>query len=128
MKRQAGFTLIEIIVTIILLGIMAVTVGIFSMAQMQGVARSQEETAAFNLARLELETINNLAFTSITSLTSNNYKSYGYNVIRTVSYVFGSDASAESLKQVVIEVRKGGSSENLAKVTTYIARNATFGL
>ncbi len=130
MGKRKGFTLIEIIVTMVLLAVIAVTVGLFTMAQMQAVARSGEYTIAFNLARLELETVNNLAYASLPvgTVTTNNYKLYSYTVIRTVSYVFGNDAAAESLKQVLIEVRKSNSSETIARLVIYLVKNTSIGL
>lgn len=129
-KKNLGFTLIEIIVTIVLLAVIAVTVGLFTMAQMQAVARSGEYTIAFNLARLELETVNNLAYASVLTTTTPNYKSYPYDVIRTVECTLGPDCDAlsESFKKITIQVRKSGSSEDSAKIVTYIAKNVTFGL
>lgn len=128
-KKNKGFTLIETIMAIVLLGIIAVTIGLFVSQQLQAVARTQEYTSALDLGRFEMERVANLAFTAIPAgaTTTANYQTYPYDLVRTVSYVFGSDATPESLKQVTVEVRKSGSSENLVKIITYIARNLTFG-
>jgi len=128
MNRQKGFTLIEIIMAIVLLGIIATGFGIFISQQAQGVVRSQEYTTALNLGRKEQELVKSLAYANIVSLTTSNYDNYPFDVIRTVSYVFGTDATAESLKKVVISVRVTGTARDLFTSTTYIAKNASFGL
>jgi prepilin-type N-terminal cleavage/methylation domain-containing protein len=129
-KIKNGFTLIEMIMAIVLLGLIAVTTGLFSSQQLISTSQSGEYTIAQNLARMELERLQNLAYTSLTTgtVTTSNYQSYGYDVVTTISYVFGNDASAESLKQIVIQVRKSGSSSDLARLVTYIAKNITYGL
>jgi prepilin-type N-terminal cleavage/methylation domain-containing protein len=128
--NKRGFTLIEIIVVIIILGILSVTLAIFVSNQLQAVVRSGEFANAVNLARLEAEIVNSTAYASLTTgtTTTTNYKTYPYDVIRTVSYISGTDLTAESLKQITIVVRPNGKSNNLVTYTTYRAKNITFGL
>ena len=128
--NKRGFTLVETIVVIIILAIISITLAIFVTNQLQAVVRSNEFTNAVNLARLEAEVVNSTAYASLTTgtTTTTNYKSYPYDVIRTVSYVFGTDLTAESLKQITIVVRPNGKSNNLVTYTTYRAKNITFGL
>lgn len=113
---------------IVILGIISAAVGTFVIELSIASARSSEYTTAMNLARMEMEVVNNLPYASITSLTTNNYNGYLYTVVRTVSFVFGDALSAESLKQILIQVRKSGSTDNLATLYTYIAKNVTAGL
>jgi prepilin-type N-terminal cleavage/methylation domain-containing protein len=127
-KIKSGFTLIELIMTIVLLGIVSLATGAFVTEQIRGVARSSEYTQALNLAQLELETVNHLAYANITNQTITNYESYPYDVVRTVTFNNGTDITAESLKKIVIEVRKTGTTQDLVNITTYIARNVALGL
>ncbi|MDD5431717.1 MAG: prepilin-type N-terminal cleavage/methylation domain-containing protein [Candidatus Omnitrophica bacterium] len=127
-KAKRSFTFIEIIMVIVILGIISAAVGTFVIELSIASARSSEYTTAMNLARMEMEVVNNLPYASITSLTTNNYNGYLYTVVRTVSFVFGDALSAESLKQILIQVRKSGSTDNLATLYTYIAKNVTAGL
>ena len=130
MKRKVrAFTLIETIMAIVLLGIIAVTVGIFITQQMQAVVWSDQYATALNLARLEMETVYNIpVYNNITSLTTNNYDSYGFDVVRTVSYIFGTDLTAQALKQVAVEVHLSGSGASFLTLKTYIAKGMSIGL
>ncbi len=128
-KKIRAFTLIETIMAIVLLGIIAVTVGVFITQQMQAVVWSKQYATALNLARLEMETVYNIpVYNNITSLTTNNYDSYGFDLIRTVSYIFGTDLTPQGLKQVIVEVRLSGSANSLVTLKTYIARGMSIGL
>jgi len=128
MRAKRGFTLIEIIMAIVLLGIISVILGLFVAQQVQAVARADDYTLAFNLARAEIEIVNNLSYANITDLTTPDYAGYtGYTMYRTVTFVFGGPVG-ESLKQAVVQIRRTGGMENLATLTTYIANNVSFGL
>lgn len=127
-RGKKAFTLVETVMAIVLLAIIAVTIGIFITQQMQSVVWSKQYAIALNLARLEMETVNNLTFASISSLNTNNYDSYGFDVIRTVTFAAGTSLTAESLKLVVIEVRLSGSATTLVTLKTYIAKNISIGL
>jgi len=128
--NKRSFTLIETIIVIVLLAIISITLAIFVTNQLQAVVRSNEFTNALNLARLEAEVVNSTAYVSVATgtTTTANYRTYPYDVIRTVSYVSGSDLTPESLKQVTIVVRPNGKTNNLVTYTTYRAKNVTFGL
>lgn len=127
MRNQKSFTLIEIIMTILIMGIVSVALGLFVINQVQAVARSDDYALAFNLARLEIEVVNNLTYASVTTTNASNYDGYnGYDMYRTVTTLYTS--GSEGLKQVVVQIRRPGSSENLAALTTYVANNVTFGL
>jgi prepilin-type N-terminal cleavage/methylation domain-containing protein len=128
-KKSRAFTLIETIMAIVLLGIIAVTIGVFITQQMQAVVWSKQYATALNLARLEMERVYNIpVYNNITSLTTNNYDLYGFDLVRTVSYIFGTDLTAQGLKQVIVEVRLSGSATSLVTIKTYIARGMSIGL
>jgi hypothetical protein len=79
---------------------------------------------------MEAEVVNNTAYASLATgtTTTANYEGYPYDVVRTISYVFGTDLTAESLKQITIIVRPNGKSNTLVTYTAYRAKNITFGL
>jgi len=127
-KKTRSFTTIEIIMVIVILGIIASVSGIFVSEDVMSLTRRNAYTSALNLGRMEIEKVENLLYANIISLTTNNYLGYPFDVVRGVTYVFGNDTSAESLKQVTVEVRNNGSATDLIRLVTYIAKNISFGL
>jgi prepilin-type N-terminal cleavage/methylation domain-containing protein len=127
-RRTKGFTLIELIMTIVVVGLIAVPLSLSLTAQVQGMVKSGAYTAALNLARFEMERVNNLAYAGITSASFPNYQGYPYDVNRSVTYAQGNDSSLESLKQVTVNVTPAGSSTVLVSLTVYIAKNVSYGL
>jgi len=124
---KKGFTLIEIIMTIVLLGVISVALGLYVAQQVQAVARVDEYTLALNLARREMEIVNNLAYASIATATISNYDGYaGFSMDRTVTVV-PPPGGAEELKQVLVQIKRPGGTENLATLVTYIANKVSFG-
>ena len=126
--KAKGFTLIELIMTIVVVGIIAIPLSLLLSQHIQGVFDSADYTLANNLARFEMEVVNNLAYTNITSTTISSYQGYDYTVTRTVTYAQGSASTAESLKKIVVGVKKSGSATVLAGLVTYIAKNVGYGL
>jgi prepilin-type N-terminal cleavage/methylation domain-containing protein len=126
-RNKKAFTLIELIMAIVIVGIIALPVSITLSRHVQSVFISQDYSMALNLARLGMEEALNTAYTSLSSASFNNYKGYNYNLSRSVTYVFGNYWSAESLKLVSISVTKAGGADVLANLKTYIAKNVTVG-
>lgn len=121
-----GFTLIELIMTITVAGLIAVPLSLSLTAQVQGMVKSGILTTALNLARLEMEKVNNLAYAGISSASFSHYQGYPYDVTRAVTYAQGNAGSAESLKQITVSVTEAGSATVLASLTTYIAKNVIY--
>ena len=126
--RKTGLTLIELILTIVVVGIVAVPLSLVIAQNCSSVFYSEGVTTAFNLARLEMETVNNLSYASVANAAFSSYQGYGYNVTRTVSYVYGTVTSAESLKKISIQVKRVGDSAVLATLVAYRANNVSYGL
>ncbi|MFH1876291.1 MAG: prepilin-type N-terminal cleavage/methylation domain-containing protein [Candidatus Omnitrophota bacterium] len=123
-----GFTLIELIMTIVVVAIIALPLSVMLSQQVQSTFRSSDYSSALNLARLEMEKVNNLAYDSIASGTFASYEGYPFDVTRTVNFAPGSGVIlSESLKQIKVEVRKAGDVTVLAELVTYIARNVNYG-
>ena len=126
--RKHGFTLIEMIMIIVLLGIVMIPLGIMSMKYVEGIVYSRDLGVAEGLAKTEMAKINNLAYDDATladayDITTSNYEGYGPDLRREVSYVAGSD---DNLKKVVVTLYESGTSTQLAKVVSYVA-DVSFG-
>ncbi len=127
-KNIKGFSLVELIMTIVVISIVAIPVSLLLTEHIRSVVYSQDITVALNLARMEMEKVNNLSYASISSASYANYSGYAYDVTRTVTYAQGNAGSAESLKKIIVEVKKAGSATVITTLTTYLAKNVSFGL
>ena len=126
-KRRAGFTLIERIMTIVVVAIVCIPLSLLLSQHIRSLFQSEALTTARQLARFEMEKVNNMGYTSINS-DSSVYAGYDYDVTRTVTYRYGSEGSDESLKKITVEVNKSGSAEVLVSLVTYLAKNVSYGL
>ena len=126
LRRRRGFTLVELIMTIVVIGVVAIPISVALNEHVQSVFASGDITMANNLARFDLAQMNNTAYASIVSATLNNYQGYSYNLIRTVTFVNGTGATAESTVQITDQVTKAGSATVLASLTTYISKNIRY--
>lgn len=123
-----GVTLIELIMTMVVLGIVAVPLTLMMYEHVEGVFWSADHQMAAQLGRLEMERQNNIDYDSLLTMSQSNYQGYDFDVDTTVSYVYGNGSSAESLKSVRVEVTKHGSSDVLANFITYRVKNVQFGV
>lgn len=128
LRLKTGFTLIELIMTIIIVGITAVPLSLLLSQQIRSAFDSADYTMAVNLCRFEMEKVNNSGYADIVSAGFSNYEGHSYDVARIVSYVEGNAASQESLKKIVVEVKKTGSSAVLIRLVTYITKNVGYGV
>jgi len=124
-----GFTIIEIIITIVLVGLVLIPLGFMATEYIRGTFYSRDLGAAEGLAKDELSKVNNLAFTDLTLADgydniTGNYQGYPYDLRRSVNYVPGSN---NALKQVQIRIYLHGDlSKQLVSMVTYVA-NVPFG-
>lgn len=116
--------------TIVVVGIISVPLSLFVVRIANSAFQSRDHALGVNLARLEMEKVYNTPYASLTIGTTNfsNYQGYSYNVARTVAYVFGNDAAAESLKLVTVTVTRPTDSQIVGKLMTQIAKNVAYGL
>lgn len=128
LRPKAGLTLVELIMTIVVVGIVAVPISLFISRNTESVFYCEDLTIALNLAKFEMERVNNLTYANIISDSFPNYQGYNYNVTRSVTYVQGSGATPESLKKITVSVTKTGSASVLVSLVTYIAKNVSYGL
>ncbi|MCB9757644.1 MAG: prepilin-type N-terminal cleavage/methylation domain-containing protein [Candidatus Omnitrophica bacterium] len=127
-NRTAGFTLIELVMAIVVAAIIAIPLSVTIASYVKGAFASQDSAMAIALARYDIERVNKMSFASMVSVSFSNYLGYSYDVTRTVSYIQGSGSSAESLKKIIVDVRRSGNSAVLASFTTYFANNIVYGL
>ena len=126
--QKQGFTLVELIMTIVVVGIISIPLSLLVSQHINSIAQSEDYGMAINLARFEMENVKNLNYANIVSGSFPNYQGYSFDITRTVSFVQGNGASAESLKLVQVDVNRSGSAAILFTLKTYIARNVIYGL
>lgn len=127
-----GFTLIELIMTILLIGIVIIPSSIFIIESVRGAFKSEDIIIAVNLARMELEKINNLTYDHTDMLIGttdvSKYNGYNYDLRRTVIYIEYKPPWKESVKEIRVEVYPAGKLGNtqylLTTVITHRAKNA----
>lgn len=125
---ERGFTLIELIMTIIVVGIVAIPLSLLITEHLQSVVVSKDHTLARDLAQFEMEKVNNMNYANIISANSSDYLGYGYDITRTVTYAQGNATTPESLKQIQVDVTEGGGSQVLFSLTTYLTNHVNYGL
>jgi prepilin-type N-terminal cleavage/methylation domain-containing protein len=125
-KKQKGFTLVELVMTIVVVGIISIPLAILVREHLRSTVQSNNYAMAMNLARFEMERVKNMSYASVVAANFTNYQGYNFDVTRTVTFVQGTAVTAESLKRVVVTVTQGGVT--LATLMTYIPRNVTYGL
>jgi hypothetical protein len=111
--------------TIVVVGIVALPISITLAKHVQSVFLSQDMTMAINLARFDLEQMNNTAYASIAAATFTTYQGYSYYLDRAVSLV-NPLVIGESTKKVTVRVKKSVSSPELVKLVTYISNNVRY--
>lgn len=125
---NSGFSLIELIMTIVVMSIVSVPLSLLIGAHLESVFVSEDEAMAQNLARFEMEKVNNMNYANVTSANFSNYQGYPYDLVRTVSYVQGNGATAESLKKITVDVTKSNGTNVIAGLITYLAKNVVYGI
>jgi prepilin-type N-terminal cleavage/methylation domain-containing protein len=127
-SQKNAFTLIELVMTIVVLGIISIPLSFAVSANIQSVFLSEFRTSAMHWARFDIERVKNMAYDNIVNASWTNFLGSGYNITRTVTFVQGDATSAESLKKIVVEVNKQGDTKVLARMAMYSAKNVSFGI
>ncbi len=144
-----GFTLVELVMTMIVVGIISIPLSLMAAKHMDSVFQSEDYHMAVTLARLEMEKVNRLLyekpFSSYTGDTLDlgstgatsvknflNYQGYNYDITRTVSFMACSgppcgENDAESYKRVMVDVKKAGSATVIYSVVTYVVEKVNYG-
>lgn len=119
--------------TIVVVSIVAIPLSLLISQHLESVLQSQDYTLAVNLARFDMEKVNNLNYDNVAvgSFPFPLYLGYNYDVTRDVVCLQPDCAPAtpgESLKKVTVAVRRTGSSQILVSLVTHLAENAAYGL
>ena len=125
---KKGFTLVELLMTIVVLSIVSIPMSILISEHFLSVVQSSEQVMALNLARFEMEKVGNMDYATVGSVSVSDYEGYPYDIDRTVTFVQGDSASTESLKQIQVDVKSAGSSVILFRLKTYLAKNVGYGI
>jgi len=130
-KKYSGITLIELIMTMVVIGVVVIPSAVFLAESIRGVFRAEDTVAATNIARMEMERLYNLSYDSVALAvgtdTTLNYQNtlYDLRCIKTQTTTNG-----ESIKQVIIEVYPAGLAGNanylLTKLISYRTENVLY--
>ncbi|OGX38248.1 MAG: hypothetical protein A3D87_07255 [Omnitrophica WOR_2 bacterium RIFCSPHIGHO2_02_FULL_50_17] len=127
-SHPRGFTLIELVMTMIIVSIVSIPLSLLIGAHIESVFLSERDVMAENLACHEMEKVNNMTYANIATASFSNYEGYAYDLTRTVTYVQGDGASVESLKKIQVEVKKAGETNVITRSVTYLAKNVAYGI
>lgn len=132
-----GLTLLELVITLTLAGILAVPIGLLLGEQVHQAVSSQETNPALQLARYEMERLDSLnnffenPDLSIGSTTQTNFLGTSYDMTRTVSCIVGNCTSgsfnSQGVKLIEVTVTKSGATEPSVALTTYRTKHVSFG-
>ena len=127
-KERRGFTLVELIMTIIVVGITAIPLSLLISQHVESTIQSEDLTMAANLARLDMEKAKNIGYAGIGTGTTTvtNYEGYPYDITRTVDVIQSS--GSEGLKRIRVEAKKAGSATVLVSLVTYMTRFVEYGI
>lgn len=120
-----GFTLIELVMSMMVMGIIAASLGISIGQLVRSTVDSDLHGMATHLARFEMEKVQNMEYSSIVSSSSSNYEGYNYDLVRTVTYAQGNPSDPENLKQIKVGISRAvaGIPMVLVELITYRAKN-----
>jgi prepilin-type N-terminal cleavage/methylation domain-containing protein len=126
MNHKKAFTLMELIMTIVVLSIISIPASFVLSQYMASFSFNEGVNIALQLSRIELENLYNQDYNNITSANFTDYQGFGYDLKRVVLYKEGGSLTGESLKEIRIKVYPSGSNESLSEYITYRAENVVF--
>jgi len=147
-SARRGLTLVELVLTILLVGLLGVPIGILLAEHLRGGLKTRDSSVAMSLARRELELLDSfnnfchpaLDITSSSGVTFDPYlPGYAYALTRIVSCHVGDCTSSapficpppsnanNGIKRIELRVTRSGSSDVLATLVSYRAKHVLFG-
>jgi prepilin-type N-terminal cleavage/methylation domain-containing protein len=121
LKGTKGVTLVELIMAMVILSVVALPMGSMIGAQIQGMMDSTDFTTAGNLARGEMERLNNIPYASI---TNNSSVSGSYTVSWTVATAAGGGGAAR--KDITMTAKRTGTTPAVVTLYGTVANNVTY--
>ena len=126
---KKGYTLIELIMAIVIMGVLLTVLASTYNQIVVSVAMRSNIAKAIDLSRMEFSIVNSISYSDATlangyNTLTNNYQGSGYDLRRTVTYKYGSDVDAQSLKSIVVTIYSGGNV--ILSTETYRAKNVTY--
>ena len=131
-----GVTLVELVLTIGLAGILGIPTGLLLGEHLNVSLRTRDSNLATQLARYEMERLDSLnnffaSDLAVGTTVLPTYQGYPYTLTRTVSCQVGNCTStsttSQGVKRIQIAVTKPGSTEPLANLISYRAKCVCFG-
>ena len=120
-KNQRGVTLIELIMAMVILVAISIPAASMIGAQIQGVMQSTDFTAAGNLARAQMEKLQNTAYASV---SSGSAAVNSYDVVWTSTTVSGSNGAER--KDITLTAKRNGTAAILVTLYSSIAKDVTY--
>ena len=144
LRIARGLTLVELVVSISVAGLIGIPVGMILSEQLEAALRARHQTVAMNLARYEMERLDSLNDFCHADLTVNSpsgiplgsYLGYPYTLTRIVWCQPGSNCASNcasplnannGIKRIEIQVTKSGSTNVLATLISYRTKYVLFG-
>ncbi|MFH1504329.1 MAG: hypothetical protein ABIH08_02935 [Candidatus Omnitrophota bacterium] len=125
-KRKTAFTLVELVMTIVVVSIIGIPLSALVVEYINGYWYNDRLSSGSQLARSEQELLMNTGYDNINSAFFSQYQGYPYDLQRTVTYQEGDGSTQESLKKIEVIVYSSGTNKAAAKLTTYRAKNVLF--
>lgn len=119
--NSKGVTLVELIMAMVILTAVALPMASMIGAQIEGMMQSTDFTAAGNLARREMERLNNLPYASV---ATGNSVIASYDLDWTVATVTGSGGAER--KDITLTAKRSGTGAILVKLYNSIAKDVTY--
>ena len=121
---RRGFSLIELVMTIVVTSIIAIQLSLLLVQHIQSAFLSEDYTMAVELGRYDMERVNKI--TNWGNIVSANYSQYNYDITRTVTII--ASTPPERLKRIQVDLRETGSAAVIVTFITYIAQNVIYGI
>ena len=131
-NSKKGVTLIELIIAMVILTAVGIPMSAMIGAQIQGMMTSTDLTAAGNLARREMDRLNNIPYTHAdlnpvlpgTVVTSYSDPVFPYSFTRTVTTVVG--AGGAERKDITLTAKRTGTASVLVTLYSSIAKGVSY--
>ena len=126
MRRKKSFTLVELIMTIVVVAIMGIPLSLVVCQYINSFVVTENLTNAIQLVRLESEKVARMDYQDIDDDFFSQYEGFAYDIERLVSFRRGGASSTNSLKEIVIKAYPHGASTLLAECLTFRVKDVSF--